>query len=49
MNTTSDKLLEYKHMGLTDEKKKILKEQMGSITHNIDLNKVQEWWENEID
>jgi hypothetical protein len=39
--------LEHGWTGLTPEKKAILKKYMGSITSNIDLNKVREWWENE--
>ncbi len=47
MATAAKKLDKYKHMGLTPEKKKILKEHMGSISHKIDLNKVNDWWKNE--
>jgi hypothetical protein len=47
MPIVAKKIDKYQHMGLTPEKKKKLKEHMGSVTHKIDLNRVKDWWKNE--
>ncbi|MGN8232488.1 hypothetical protein ACTHAL_000288 [Priestia flexa] len=48
MNATAIKSIDKsKHTGLSTNKKKLLKSQMGSASANVDLNKVLEWWKYE--
>lgn len=43
----SKKLDMTKYSGLTQKKKAILRECMGSVPAKIDMNKVRDWWKYE--
>ncbi|PRX69801.1 hypothetical protein B0G52_112160 [Cohnella sp. SGD-V74] len=36
-----------KYSGLTQKKKALLKEYMGSVPTKVDMNKVRDWWKYE--